>query len=60
LRIGAPEVHQTRVAARRLRNTLRIFGDVVDAAAAEELSTELVWYANQLDRAADIRKLLRN
>jgi inorganic triphosphatase YgiF len=36
LRIGAPEVHQTRVGARRLRSTLRIFGDVVDAAAAAE------------------------
>ena len=28
LRTGAPEVHKTRVAARRLRSTLRIFGDI--------------------------------
>jgi inorganic triphosphatase YgiF len=45
LRTCAPEVHQTRVAARRLRSTLRIFGDVVDAAPGEELNDELVWYA---------------
>ena len=53
LRIGAPEVHQTRVAARRLRSTLRVFGDVVDAAAAEELNNELAWYANLLGQVRD-------
>ncbi len=37
LRTGAPVVHETRVAVRRLRSTLRIFGDVVDAGSAEEL-----------------------
>ena len=36
------------MAARRLRSTLRIFGDVVDAAPGEELNNELVWYANLL------------
>jgi inorganic triphosphatase YgiF len=44
-RTGAPVVHPTRVAARRLRSTLRVFGDVADAAAAEELNNELAWYA---------------
>ena len=29
LRTGTPEVHKTRVAARRLRSTLRIFGDML-------------------------------
>jgi CHAD domain-containing protein len=53
LRIGVPEVHQTRVAARRLRSTLRIFGDVVDAAAAEELNDELAWYAELLGQVRD-------
>jgi CHAD domain-containing protein len=53
LRIGAPEVHQTRVAARRLRSTLRTFGDVIDAAAAEDLNNELAWYANLLGQVRD-------
>ena len=53
LRTGAPEVHKTRVAARRLRSTLRIFGDTVDAAPAEELNDELVWYAGALGEVRD-------
>jgi CHAD domain-containing protein len=53
LRTGAPEVHKTRVAVRRLRSTLRIFGDVIDAAPAEELNNELVWYADLLGQVRD-------
>jgi CHAD domain-containing protein len=53
LRTGAPVVHQTRVAARRLRSTLRVFGDVVDAAAADELNKELAWYADMLGHVRD-------
>ena len=53
LRTGVPEVHQTRVAARRLRSTLRIFGDVVDAAPGEELNDELAWYAELLGQVRD-------
>ena len=53
LRTGAPEVHQTRVAARRLRSTLRIFGDVVGAAPGEELNYELAWYADLLGQVRD-------
>ena len=53
LRTGTPEVHKTRVAARRLRSTLRIFGDMVDAVPAEELNDELVWYANLLGQVRD-------
>jgi CHAD domain-containing protein len=53
LRTGAPVVHQTRVAARRLRSTLRVFGDVVDAAPAEELNNELAWYADLLGQVRD-------
>ena len=41
-------MHQTRVAARQLRSTLREFGDVVDADPAEELNSELPWYAELL------------
>ncbi len=53
LRTGAPVVHPTRVAARRLRSTLRVFGDVADAAAAEELNNELAWYADVLGQVRD-------
>ena len=53
LRTGAPLVHATRVAARRLRSTLRVFGDVVDAAPAEELNNELAWYADLLGQVRD-------
>ena len=53
LRIGAPVVHPTRVAARRLRSTLRLFGDVADAAAGEELNNELAWYADVLGQVRD-------
>ena len=53
LRTGAPVVHQTRVAARRLRSTLRVFGDVVNAAAADELNNEVAWYAELLGQVRD-------
>ena len=42
LRTGAPVVHKTRVAARRLRSTLRVFGDVFGEQPAQELNNELV------------------
>ncbi len=53
LRTGTPEVHKTRVAARRLRSTLRIFGDIVDADPAEKLNEELKWYAGVLGEVRD-------
>ena len=53
MRTGTPAVHKTRVAARRLRSTLRIFDDVVDAAPAEELDNELKWYADLLGQVRD-------
>ena len=46
-------VHRTRVAARRLRSTLRVFGDVFDESAAGELNKELVWYADLLGQVRD-------
>jgi CHAD domain-containing protein len=46
-------VHETRVAARRMRSTLRVFGEVVDAAPAEELNSELAWYADLLGQVRD-------
>jgi CHAD domain-containing protein len=53
MRTGAPAVHKTRVAARRLRSTLRIFGDVVDSEPAEELDNELKRYADVLGPVRD-------
>jgi CHAD domain-containing protein len=53
MRTGTAAVHKTRVAARRLRSTLRIFGDMFDAAPAEELDGELKWYADVLGQVRD-------
>jgi inorganic triphosphatase YgiF len=53
LRTGAAAVHQTRVAARRLRSTLRTFHDVFDAAPVEKLNNELAWYADLLGQVRD-------
>ncbi len=53
MRTASPAVHKTRVAARRLRSTLRIFGDVFTAAPAEELDNELSWYADLLGQVRD-------
>ena len=52
-RTGKPDVHKTRVAARRLRSALRMFDDVFDAAPAEELGNELAWYADVLGQVRD-------
>jgi CHAD domain-containing protein len=53
MRTGEPAVHKTRVAARRLRSTLRVFGEVVDTAPAEELNNQLAWYADLLGQVRD-------
>jgi CHAD domain-containing protein len=53
MRTGTPAVHKTRVAARRLRSTLRIFSDVFDPGPAEELDNELKWYADVLGQVRD-------
>jgi inorganic triphosphatase YgiF len=53
MRTGQLAVHKTRVAARRLRSTLRVFGDVFAAAPAEELNNELSWYADLLGEVRD-------
>jgi CHAD domain-containing protein len=52
-RTGTPAIHKTRVAARRLRSTLRVFDDVINPAPAEELNDELVWYADLLGQVRD-------
>ena len=53
----APEpIHQTRVAIRRLRSTVRLFGRAVDLSSAEHLDDDLRWLAAALSpiRDADI------
>ena len=52
-------VHQTRVATRRLRAVLRIFGPLFDAQAATRLAGELAWFAAELGEVRD-REVLRN
>jgi len=53
LRLGLDPVHTTRVATRRLRSTLRVFGELFDSAAAEHLDGELAWYAQLLGQVRD-------
>ena len=53
LRTGINLVHKTRVAARRLRSTLRVFGTLFDADAANKLDGELSWYAGLLGQVRD-------
>ncbi|MCW2805367.1 MAG: hypothetical protein QOF52_1592 [Propionibacteriaceae bacterium] len=53
LRTGAPLVHATRVAVRRLRSTLRVFDDLIGADASAALEPELVWYAELLGKVRD-------
>jgi inorganic triphosphatase YgiF len=46
-------VHKTRVATRRFRSTLRIFGSLLDRPTAERLDEELRWYAGLLGEVRD-------
>jgi CHAD domain-containing protein len=54
LRAREPVVHPTRVAVRRLRSTLRVFGDLFDVARAGQLEDELVWWAGLLGVVRDL------
>ncbi|MCW2811048.1 MAG: hypothetical protein JWP61_1506 [Friedmanniella sp.] len=51
---GEDVVHPTRVAIRRLRSTLRVFGDLVDVPRAGHLEDELVWWASLLGAVRDL------
>jgi CHAD domain-containing protein len=53
LRLGKPQVHRTRVAIRRLRSTLRVFGDLLDPEPSQRLEDELVWWAGLLGEVRD-------
>lgn len=52
--VDAPDaVHKARVASRRLRSILRVFGDLFEAEAVRTLREELQWYATELGHARD-------
>jgi CHAD domain-containing protein len=56
---GDPEdVHQARVAARRMRSDLRTFGDFVDEDWATDLRAELRWLGGELGEVRDLEVLL--
>ncbi|QCB49841.1 CYTH and CHAD domain-containing protein [Rhodococcus sp. PAMC28707] len=58
LRRGLDPIHSTRVAIRRYRSTLRVFGALFDEGAASILDSELAWYAGLLGEVRD-RQVLR-
>ncbi|HEY5820526.1 MAG TPA: CYTH and CHAD domain-containing protein [Propionibacteriaceae bacterium] len=58
LRLGEPEVHKFRVAIRRLRSTLRVFGPLFDAERVAQLEPDLIWLAGLLGEVRD-RDVLR-
>jgi CHAD domain-containing protein len=53
LRRGIDPIHDTRVAIRRVRSTLRVFVKLFDRAAATELESELKWFAAVLGEVRD-------
>lgn len=58
LRRGGDAVHKTRVAARRYRSVVRVFGSLFDGAERRRLDDELAWYAAALGEVRD-RQVLR-
>jgi CHAD domain-containing protein len=60
VRVGeaAEDVHQARVATRRLRSDLRTYGDLLDEGWAEELRTDLKQVADALGAVRDADVLL--
>lgn len=53
LRRGVDPIHDTRVATRRLRSTLRVFGPLLDSSAVGGLDEELKWFAGLLGDVRD-------
>ena len=52
LRRGSDPIHDTRVAIRRLRSTLRVYGKLMNAAAGD-IDEELKWFAGLLGEVRD-------
>jgi CHAD domain-containing protein len=53
-RISADQIHDVRVAYRRLRSTIRIFGDVFSMPEAGRLSDDATWFALRLGGVRDL------
>lgn len=53
LRRGEDPIHDTRVATRRLRSTLRVFGKLLDRSVIEAVADEVKWYAGLLGEVRD-------
>ena len=53
LRRGRDPIHDTRVAIRRLRSTLRVFGKLLDRSAVGNVDDELKWFAGLLGEVRD-------
>ncbi|MEV0296273.1 CYTH and CHAD domain-containing protein [Nocardia sp. NPDC050710] len=53
LRRGRDPIHDTRVAARRLRSTLRVYGKLLDPRAVGDTENELTWFAGLLGEVRD-------
>ena len=53
LRRGQDPIHDTRVAIRRLRSTIRVFGKLFDRSATDHLDEELKWFAGLLGEVRD-------
>lgn len=53
LRVGEDPIHDTRVAIRRLRSTLRVFDKVLDTSDTGEMDGELKWFAGLLGEVRD-------
>lgn len=53
LRRGSDPIHDTRVAIRRLRSTLRVFGELLDQDAIGDVDVELKWFAGLLGEVRD-------
>ncbi|OBF29945.1 hypothetical protein A5724_02545 [Mycobacterium sp. ACS1612] len=53
LRRGSDPIHDTRVAIRRLRSTLRVFGKLLDQNAIADAEDELKWFAGLLGEVRD-------
>lgn len=55
LREGADPIHDTRVAIRRTRSTLRVFKKQVDPVAGPAFEEELKWFAGVLGDVRDVQ-----
>ncbi len=53
LRRGQDPIHDTRVAIRRLRSTIRVFGKLLDRSATDPVDEELKWFAGLLGEVRD-------